>query len=442
MKTIKINYCPTSSGVSLQEIKALQERLQPEIERMSQACGRGYESDYASINVPDDKQMIARVAQVIEKKQKELNPTVLVVIGIGGSSLGTVAVHNALNGVLYNQSLKKIKIYFVDTVDSDYTSSVIELVRRELGQGGSVLINVVTKSGTTTETIVNFELFLQLLQKQYPENYAQHIVITTDRDSKLWQYAQQEKIEVLEVPKKVGGRYSVFSAVGLFPLGFVGVDLESLCEGARSMAVDCLAADIMKNPAALSASVVYAQLKKGSIIHDTFIFSRDMRAVGDWYRQLVAESLGKKFDRDGAVVNTGITPTTSVGTNDLHSVAQLHLGGPRDKFTTFVTVNKSGKDLQIPDFAQFDVLVPNIQGKSVFMIVDAVARGVRHAYQSDERPFVSIEFPAKTEFYLGQFLQMKMMEVIYLGYLMNVNPFDQPNVEAYKKETKKILANE
>ncbi|MFC1845573.1 hypothetical protein ACFLX2_00420 [Candidatus Dependentiae bacterium] len=442
MKSITLTYCPTSSGVPLQEVEQLGQRLKPEIERTKEAQGQEYATDYASLHLSADQQMIEGVIKLIAQKRADLNPTMLVVVGIGGSSLGTIAVHEARNGLFYNQTSQKTKIYFVDTVDADYTRSVLALAQQEFEKGDSVLVNVVTKSGTTTETVVNAQLFLQLLQKHRPKDFRDRIVVTTDRDSKLWQYAQQEQLDALEIPKKVGGRYSVFSPVGLFPLGFVGIDIKELLRGAQRMVEEGIAQDVMKNPAALSAAVVYGQLKKGSTIHDTFIFSRQMRAVGDWYRQLVGESLGKRTDRDGKVVYAGITPTTSIGTNDLHSVAQLYLGGPRDKFATFVTVGSQDEKLAVPHFEQFDAMVPYVQGKTVASIMDAIAHGVRRAYRADDRPFISIALPQRSAFYLGQFLQMKMLEVIYLGFLMNVNPFDQPAVERYKKETRKILASE
>ncbi|MCK5632807.1 hypothetical protein KAH94_03595 [bacterium] len=440
MKSIFFDYTPESSRVTVSDIEKITTKLLPELHQIKNAVGSGYKNEYASLNLSSNSQMIDHVKNLVAKKKKDLNICVLVVIGIGGSSLGAVAVHESINGVLYNELSSEMKIYFVDTIDTDYVRTVLLLVEREFKNGGGVLLNVVTKSGTTTETIVNFEIFLELLKKYKQKSYADHIVITSDRDSKLWNYAQNEKIETLEIPKNVGGRFSVFSPVGLFPLGLVGVDIDQLCSGALSVVDSCTEKDLKKNYAAESAAFVYAQYKKGFSIHDTFIFSRDMRAVGDWYRQLVGESLGKKVDRSGNVVNVGITPTVSVGTNDLHSVVQLYLGGPRDKLTTFITLKDDQDELRVPQFDEFDSLVANIQGKTVASIRAAVVRGVQRAYHADERPFVTIEIPEKSAFCLGQLLQMKMIEVMYLGYLLGVNPFDQPQVELYKKETREILA--
>jgi len=416
------------------------DKLISEIKKIKDALAKGYETDFASVNLPSDKKMLDAVQSLITEK-KRLNPSILVVVGIGGSNLGTIAVHKALNGTLYNEKNPPIKVYFADTVDSDYLGDIIQIVEGELQKGRNVLINVVTKSGRTTETIANFEVFLDLLMKYKPDNYKDQIVMTTDKGSALWNYGKKYGFSCLGIPKRVGGRYSVFSPVGLFPLGFIDIDLKKLLDGAQNMVVSCTSENISENMAAISASFLYYHYQHAIRMHDTFIFSRALYAIGLWYRQLVSESLGKKFDRQGNIVEAGITPTVSLGTTDLHSVAQLYLGGPKDKFTTFVTARPKRKII-LPNFLDFDQFVANIQGKSVSSIMDAVSEGVKRAYKKEERPFVSVEIPQIDEFCIGQFLQWKMLEIIYLGYLLNVNPFDQPQVELYKKETREVLKNE
>lgn len=315
------------------------------------------------------------------------------------------------------------------------------MVENELKNGKNILINVVTKSGATTETIANFEVFLELLKKYKPGDYRDYIVATTDRGSRLCEYANKNNISCLALPKKVGGRYSVFSPVGLFPLGLIGIDIEKLLKGAESIIKDCISENIDENPAAKSASIIFHHYSNRMSIHDTFIFSRNLYYFGQWYRQLVGESIGKKFDTEGEVVEVGITPTTSLGTTDLHSVVQLYLGGPRDKFTTFVTINPK-TEISLPENEVFEQFVANIQGKPVSFIMNSIVGGVKSAYKSDKRPFVSVHIPQVDEFTVGQLLQWKMLEIVYLGSLLKVDPFDQPQVELYKKETRKILANE
>lgn len=440
MNSIVLAYDPHSSGVTERELAVYEQKLASEIERIAHSRRLKYETEYASLSLPYDSALLAQVQQLIAKKKNTLNVKVLVVVGIGGSSLGTRAVHQALQGILYNERQQPYKLFFVDSVDSDYVQGVIECVQHECAHGADVLVNVVTKSGTTTETIVNCQLFIALLQKYWPQDWQQRVVVTTDEGSKLYHYAHQENIDILTVPQHVGGRYSVFSAVGLFPLGYMGMDLESLLAGARGMVEECVSWSLKHNMAALSAALIHAQFQRGCVIHDTFIFSHDIRACGEWYRQLMGESLGKELDRSGVAVHTGITPTVSLGSNDLHSVTQLYLAGPRDKFTTFVTVGQDNTTLTVPQNKALASLVEHVQGRTLTDIMAAVFGGVEHAYRSVEKPFVTLQLPQKSAFYVGQLLQMKMMEMMYLGYLLNVNPFDQPHVELYKQGTRELLS--
>ena len=437
MSNVIFDFDYTKACVTSEQVKKIGLQLIPEIQQIKHVLPKKYETDYASLHVPYDTPMLNTVLQLIDEKKK-LCISTLVVIGIGGSNLGTIAVHKALCGDFHNKKDPAIKVYFADTVDSDYLCDLLCLVEKDLCVGQNVLINVVTKSGTTTETIANFEMFFDLLKKYKPETYSNYIVITTDKGSLLWNYAQKHTIDCLDIPTKVGGRYSVFSPVGLFPLGFLGVNLKKLLVGARSMLQECLKEDIEKNTAAMSAAIQYIHYKNGANIHDIFVFSKYLRSFAQWCRQLIGESVGKKFNKAGKEVAVGVTPTVSVGTVDLHSVAQLYLGGPQDKFTTFISVAPKC-NLFLPEIKAFDEIIENIQGKSVSSIMNSIVGGVKAAYVGDKRPFVSVYVPMVEEICLGKLMQWKMLEIMYLGYLLHVNPFDQPQVELYKKETRKLL---
>jgi len=440
MKTIEFIY-KESCCVADHELQKVGDQLKPEIAKIQQALMQGYDSDYASINLSTDMRMFDIVRAVIAEK-KSLQPTMLIVVGIGGSNLGTMAVHEALHGKLYNENSPEIKVYWADTVDADYMANITVLMERALQQGHNILLNVVSKSGTTIETIANFQVLLALLKKYKQQDYSRYVVVTTDKDSKLWQLAQEEHFVFMEIPKNVGGRYCVLSAAGLFPLGMLGVDIQDLLEGARSVMPEYTDTHIAENPAALSACILATQYRDGKNIHDTFLFSNELEALGKWYRQLCAESIGKEYDRSGKRVTIGITPTVSIGSTDLHSVGQLYLSGMRTMFTTFVTVATSANDMMVPYMQGYDNLAENIQDKTLKSLMHAIEKGVQKAYQKNEIPYVSIVLPEKSAFYLGQFLQCKMLEIMYLGYLLEVNPFDQPNVELYKQETREILNHE
>lgn len=426
-------------GCSLQHNCLLdyQERIQPELKAMKQALQTNYEDSRASLCLLDDDKMIEDINTLISEKQ-QLNPTHLVVVGIGGSNLGTIAVQEAVLGKHYNSTNSKPKIHYADTVDTDHLSTIIHTLKTALQNNENVIINAVSKSGGTTETLANFQILLDVL-KSYRDNYQDYIVITTDKDSKFYHLAQQEEFSILEIPKKVGGRFSVFSAVGLFALGMIGINIQALLAGAKTARDQGLKENINDNPSALSAALIYHYAHEGAVIHDTFIFSNTLESIGKWYRQLMGESIGKEYDISGNHVNCGITPTVSIGSTDLHSMAQLYLAGPHDKFTTFLRIDNNNTTLTVPPNPTYEHLVDNIQGTSLSHIMDAILTGTQQAYLKGNRSFVEISISDKSETSIGHLLQMKMMEMMYLGFLLEVNPFDQPNVEAYKKETKQIL---
>lgn len=424
--------------VSESEITHFGKELVAEIERVSRAREKKYETSYALLAAPFDDAVITYVMRIIEEKKK-LKPSTFVLIGIGGSNLGTLAVHEALHGKLYNELSPGLKFYCADTVDADQLVQQLQCVEKELAAGKQVLINVVTKSGKTTETIANFELFLALLRKYYPNDYQNYVVVTTDAGSPFEAFAVDQGFTVLSMPVQIGGRYSVFTAVGLFPLGMLGIDIQEFVAGAQQIIPSCIEQNLLQNPAVLSAVIKYAYYQQCVNIHDMFVFGPHLQTIGLWYRQLLGESVGKELNKSSQKVEVGITPTVSVGTTDLHSVGQLALGGPRDKYTTFITVHRPHKNVQLPQMPEFEPFVPYIQGRKITDITNAIISGVQAAYRTHKRPFCTVILPDISPRIIGQLLQFYMIEMIYLGYLFDVNPFDQPNVEAYKKETRRVL---
>jgi glucose-6-phosphate isomerase len=419
------------------ELQELGGRLQPEIERMNDVVGTGYEDERGSINLPDDQAYIDEITQLVGEK-KQLDPDYLVTVGIGGSNLGTVAVQEAVLGRLFNEQEPDTEVLYAETVDPDSIQQVLDIIEPALQRGDEVLVNGVSKSGSTTETVANFEVVVDLLQ-EYREDYEDYVIATTGEGSPFHELAEEEGFDTLTIPDKVGGRFSVFSAVGLFPLGMLGVDIDELLDGARTMRDRCLEENITDNPAARSAATIYAKKQEGYETSNLFLFSKDFESVGKWYRQLTAENLGKEYDREGNEVNEGILPIVSIGSTDLHSMAQLFLGGPDDIFHTFVGVDEYASDVELPEFERYEELVANIQGREMDEIMKAIYEGTKQAFHEDERPFMEAVLPDTSEASIGQFLQWKMMESMYLGSLLNVNPFNQPQVESYKQATRDIL---
>ena len=322
------------SLVRSSDFEKTRKKLSLEISKIKESIQKK-EKGYDAVNIPFNAKEYREIYELAEAK-RALNISAIVVIGIGGSNLGSMAVHDAINGKFHNQK-DKTKIFFADTTDSDSIFEIKEIMEKILRSEKNVLLNLISKSGNTTESIANFQILLELLKK-HRKNYQKYVLVTTDKNSKLEQFALKQKFDVLNIPETAGGRYSVFSAAGLFPLQMVGIDTKKLLKGAREITDRCLSREIQKNPSAQSAIDIYCNHREGKSIHDIFVFSNDFESLGKWYRQLLAESLGKKYTKTGIKVNEGINPTVSVGSTDLHSMAQLYLGGPADKFTTFINV--------------------------------------------------------------------------------------------------------
>lgn len=420
------------------DLNLVEKNMMDEIDVLNNVVKNKNYEDYRSfINLPYDEESLNNIKKIIYEKKK-LNPKYLIVIGIGGSNLGTTAIQEAILGKLYNELNPDIKILYADTVDSDIMSSIIQVIEPILQKGENIIVNVISKSGSTIETIANSEIILNLLKK-YKKNYYDYVVVTSDKDSKLWELALEEKFTLLEIPKKVVGRYSVFSAVGLFPLGLIGVNIDLLLYGAKDITRKSINKNLDLNPAAKSASLIYIHYKRGRNIHNLFLFSPGMESIGRWYKQLMAESLGKEYNLKREHVFTGITPIVSIGSTDLHSMTQLYLAGPDDKFTTFVKVKHNRNILRVPKERIYSKLVKGIQEKKLQTLMTAVYKGVTKTFRNHKRPFMEVLINNKSEYAIGQFLQYKMIEMVYLGHLMDINPFNQPNVEEYKAETRKIL---
>ena len=432
MKGLEFSYNKSLIAKSL--IQEYSKKLDSEIINMQKSIGKMYYSDYAFLNLIDDKNMINQINNLVVSKKKE-DISYVLVVGIGGSNLGTIAILEAIKGKFYNNMNNSPKILFLDNADSNYISQIISLLEDSFKENKKVIVNLVSKSGSTTESIANFEIILSLLKKYIP-NYNKYIVVTTDKDSELYKLALLNNFEILEIPSKVGGRFSVLSSVSLFPLAMINIDIGKLLYGAKSIKEICLKNN--DSPAVINAVVMYLSYQNKKNIYDCFLFSNELEGLGKWYRQLIGESIGKEFNKFGNKINVGITPTVSIGSNDLHSMFQLYTAGPRDKLVHLVTI-KNNLNLKIPNYKEYDKLVNNLQNKSLGQVMASIEEGVRMSFSEKEIPFTEIKIIDKDEFSIGGFLMLKEIEIVLLAALFNINPFDQPNVEMYKEKTKRLL---
>ncbi|TAL50980.1 hypothetical protein EPN81_01235 [Patescibacteria group bacterium] len=390
-----------------------------------------HQTDYlqpeSSIQLPGDATLLKKIQETAERLH---SPTLqyVVIIGIGGSNLGTQAVYEAIAGSMHLLVDRLPKLLFLDTVTDEKMTAVTRVIEH-LTHKEDFLVIVISKSGTTTETIANMEVLWNCTTKQFGD-VRERFIFITDEASKLWNAAKEHKMETLSIPTQVGGRFSVFSAVGLLPLALAGINIVELIEGAQRAVADGTSAKMSNNHSLVSACLTYLQLKSGRSIRNTFFFSPKLSALGAWERQLVAESLGK----DGK----GIMPIISIGSTDLHSMAQLYWGGSDITFTNLVfsftgAVHRVSQHLALPG------LVQHISGTSLEGIMQAIYAGVKAAYEKSARPYVEIDLEQADARELGYYLQFRMIEVMYLGRLLDLNVFDQPAVEMYKSVTRDLL---
>lgn len=389
-----------------------------------------YDDPYSFVYLPLDNNYYEIIQKCVAQKQA-LAYSAIVVLGIGGSSLGAQAIHSALQGAYWNE-YEKPQVYFVDTLDPYETAAVLHIVEEKLKKEERILLVIISKTGTTLETITHYTVFSALVKKYYSNNHQEYIIVISDEHSELADYAQRNNYAFLPIPKPIGGRYSVFTAVGICVLALLGIDTNQLRLGACAAVDNAFDSPLEQNNAALSALCIYEQYQSGSIILDYFIFLKVLAGTGTWYRQLIGESLGKKTFNN---TYCRLLPTVTVGSNDLHAVAQLYLGGLPPVFTQFVTVNNFKKDIAVPtsDFGK------DLSTHTYSELMNILFQATKRAYDEQKRPYLHIQLPEYSTYYLGQLLQFHMLQVVYLAELLEVNPFDQPHVELYKKYVRQMI---
>ncbi len=364
----------------------------------------------------------------------------VLVLGIGGSALGAQALSEALLKPYWNlldkeQRENLPKIFFLDNIDPDQIKELLEILDLK-----KTLVNVITKSGSTAETMSQFMIIKDKMHELLGDDYRKNIVATTDKQvGILRQLANEEGYKTFVVPDDVGGRFSVFSAVGLVPLALVGIDIDEIIRGIKIMDLTLKNTDINKNIAAQNALIHYLMDKqKGKYLSVMMPYSTRLKYVSDWYVQLWAESLGKEFDRDGNKINNGPTPIKALGATDQHSQIQLYNEGKNDKIITFIRVDEFDNELSIPNIFEYTGL-NYLGGKTINQLINAEADSTAVALADYKRPNLTIRLPKISEYYLAQLFYMFEMQTAIIGELYNIDAFNQPGVEQAKNYTYALM---
>ncbi len=352
-----------------------------------------------------------------------------VLIGIGGSSLGTEMLFESLKDLNHN-IFDKPKFFIMDNVDPDKINSILERIDIE-----KTCFNIISKSGTTVETIANFGIILKILKEKVGDRWNEHLIFTTDPEKGfLREFGRENNIKTLDIPKNVGGRFSVLTPVGIFPAAVMGIDVDQILEGAKKMDLICSVEEhVEHNPAYLIALTHYiANMRRGKSISVMMPYSEKLSSFVDWYRQLWAESLGK----DGL----GQTPVKALGTVDQHSQIQLYRDGLRDKIVTFIQIEKRDIDFKIPE--DIPESIHYLSGHTLHEILNKELLGTKAALIKSKVPNITITLDKITPYNVGMLIYLYEMATGFSGYLYKINPFDQPAVEEGKNFTYALMGRE
>jgi glucose-6-phosphate isomerase len=426
-------------GISKGHFKELAEMTSPLILKLNEERKKG-KTPFRDL--PHDSTIYKKVKNLAAQfKDKCEN---LVVLGIGGSALGNIALQTALNPYMYNidkDQRKGPRLFIFDNIDPPQLVSFLTWLGDRLE---NTIFNVISKSGRTSETAAQFLIIRQLLLDKFgPESLRKHIVATTNpKEGTLHKIADELSLRTLEVPDGVGGRFSVLSAVGLFSAAMCGINIDSLLEGARDMDKRVSSEDFYHNPAAINAAINYFFYNKGNKISVMMSYSYALKDFADWYRQLWAESLGKAEDLKGDEIYNGPTPVKALGTTDQHSQVQLYREGPNNKLFTFLQVKNFDKDLKIgpaPDCArELDYLA----GKNLSDLFNSEKTATEYALLESKRPCLTVFFDKVDAYSVGQFIYLYEVTTSFAGALFNINPYDQPAVELGKEATFALMGRD
>ncbi len=389
-------------------------------------------SDYLGwLHIPSsiDSDLINRINETAE--QIKGNTDAFIIIGIGGSYLGAKAavefVNHSFHNLLPVEKRRGPEIYFAgQNISSDYFSDLLDILENK-----RLSINVISKSGTTTEPAIAFRLFKKLMEERYGKKGArERIIVTTDRsEGALKTVADEEGYKSFVIPDDVGGRYSVLAPVGLLPIAVAGINIEELIKGAKLFEDHTM--NNRSNDAFLYAALRNIMYKNGKTIEILSSFHPSFHYLAEWWKQLAGESEGKELK--------GLFPASVDLTTDLHSMGQWIQEGQRIIFETFFTVEKSNRETTIPGYADDNDGLNYIAGRSLDYVNEKAYKGTAMAHLDGGVPNMTITIKDRSSSTLGQIFYFFEIAIAISGHLLGVNPFNQPGVEFYKKNMFKLL---
>jgi len=421
-------------GVSEEELGVLVEVVRSyhrELEAERSAGKIGF------LDLPYADETVARVEEYVQANRDRYEN--FVVLGIGGSALGATALHTALNHPFHNllspAERGGPRFFVLDHIDPVVLGSLLDVI-----DPAKTLFNVITKSGETAETVAQFLTVYDLVVRHLGRSARDHVVATTEARKEsavndLRSIVEREKLDSFEVPPNVGGRFSVLSAVGLFPAAMTGIDIRELLRGAACMEDRTRSGDLWNNPAYAAAALQRILDERGKHISVMMPYSSQLRDVADWFRQLWAESLGKALDVDGETVHRGPTPVKALGVTDQHSQLQLYVEGPFDKVVTFVALDAFDGTVVMPPAFEDLPHVGYLGGRTMNELMEAERLATQTVLTDLRRPNATIGLPRLDAFSVGQLLFMLEVQTAMAGKLLRVNPFDQPGVQEGKRRT-------
>lgn len=429
---VKFDYSLTAGVISEDEMKAMEKITKDAKDVLVGKSGAGNDFlGWIDLPVDYDKEEFARIQKAAQKIQSDSE--VLLVIGIGGSYLGARAAIEFLRHSFYNNVSKEIRktpeIYYCgNNLSGTYLSQLIDVIGDR-----DFSVNIISKSGTTTEPAVAFRIFKEMLEKKYgKEEAAKRIYATTDRvKGSLKHLATEEGYETFVVPDDIGGRFSVLTAVGLLPIAVSGADIDKLMEGARAGRETALNAPFEENDSLKYAAIRNILLRKGKEIEILANYEPSVHYVSEWWKQLYGESEGKD--------QKGIFPASVDLTTDLHSMGQFIQDGSRNMFETVINIETSREELVLQEEPVDLDGLNYLAGKSVDFVNKSAMNGTILAHTDGQVPNLMVKVPEVNEFYLGELFYFFEFACGVSGYLLGVNPFNQPGVESYKKNMFALL---